>query len=86
MDEPRRDPWEGVKSPFDAEVIGPGDPGWEVLRLAMATGQPVIGEYDPDTGEVVSVRVVGPDEAPPPPVRRRTLWWAQLRRALGGTK
>lgn len=63
-----RDPWEGVKSPFDAEVIGPGDPGWDVLAMAMETGKPVIGQYDPDTGEVVSAHVVDGDTALPDPL------------------
>jgi hypothetical protein len=75
----QHDPWEGVKSPFDADVIGPGDPGWEVFKLAMRTGKPVIGEYDGDTGEVISARTVGDDDDPvvEPPAPHRS-WLGRL--------
>lgn len=75
---PSSDPWEGVKSPFDADVIGPGDPGWDVLNLAMRTGGPVIGEYDADTGQVVSARTVDDDDSvAEPPVPHRS-WLDRL--------
>lgn len=38
------DPWAG--SPFNADVIRPGDPGWEMFEEAMRTGKPVTGGYD----------------------------------------
>lgn len=72
-------PWEGVKSPFDADEIRPGDPGWEVLDLAMRTGKPVIGKYDADTGEVISAQVVGDDDDPvAEPSAPRRSWIARL--------
>lgn len=46
------------RSPFDAEVIRPGDPGWAIFEETMRTGRPVVGLYDSETGEVVSMRVV----------------------------
>jgi len=33
-------------SPWNADRIEPGDPGWDVLEQAMKTGKPVHGYYD----------------------------------------
>jgi hypothetical protein len=47
------DPFE--HSPFNADVITPDDPGWAIFAKAMETGGPVVGTYDGETGEIVSI-------------------------------
>lgn len=49
------------KSPFDAEVIRPGDPGWAIFEAAMKSQSPVVGIYNGETGEIVSIEVLGDD-------------------------
>jgi hypothetical protein len=56
------EPWEGVKSPFDKDVIQASDPVYALLDKALETGKPLEGEYDPRTGEILSARVVGEEE------------------------
>ena len=46
-------------SPFDPEVIRPGDPAWEVFQAVMDHGGPVIGRFD-DQGTLVSVDKIPP--------------------------
>lgn len=51
-----------IRSPFDAERLGPGDPGWEIFEAAMKTGGAVVGVYNSETGEVVSITPIGEEE------------------------
>ena len=44
-----------ARSPFDADEIHPGDPGWEVFEATMRHGA-VTGTYDATTGEIESIR------------------------------
>lgn len=48
------DQWPG--SPFNADVIKPGDPGWEIFEAAMKEDGVVMGQYDTVTGEVISIQ------------------------------
>lgn len=55
------DPWRDITSPFDAEVIKEGDPGWEVVQKVIETGKPVVGTYDGATGKITSMEVWDPE-------------------------
>lgn len=47
-----------ANSPFNADVITSDDPAWAIFEKAMETGGPVVGIYDGDTGEIVSIEAV----------------------------
>ena len=44
-----------ANSPFNADVIREGDPGWDIFEATMRTGGPVFGTYEADTGKIVSI-------------------------------
>lgn len=46
-----------ANSPFSADVIRPGDPGWDIFE-AVKDGNAVIGTYDADTGQIMSMDVI----------------------------
>lgn len=48
-----KDPF--ANSPFNADVIRKGDPGWDIFEATMRTGGPVFGTYEADTGKIVSI-------------------------------
>jgi hypothetical protein len=42
-----------VSSPFDADVIRPGEPGYDFLNAAMRSEGPVFGTLNYETGEII---------------------------------
>ena len=63
-----RNPFE--HSPFNKEVLRPGDPGYDIALEAMQTGHTVHGLYDSETGEIIEMHHgdgFGDDDPPPHP-------------------